>query len=67
MREAREVETVALGGKPEHGSSSEVYMALACGCPVVPMQLPLTLSGGGKAGGRIEVEIGARETCCEIC
>lgn len=72
MAEAREVggNTVAdniAEARPEFGSSSVTQLILTCGSPVVPLQLRVDMTGGGTGGGTIEVEVSARETCCDTC
>lgn len=72
MAEAREVGgNTALENaaelRPEFGSSSVTQLVLTCGAPVVPLQLRVDMTGGGNGGGTIEVEVSARETCCETC
>lgn len=72
MAEAREVggntaAENALELRPEFGSSSVTQLMLTCGAPVVPLQLRVDMTGGGNGGGAIEVEVSARETCCETC
>ena len=72
MAEAREVggNTVAdnaLEARPEFGASSVTQLILTCGAQVVPLQLRVDMTGGGNGGGAIEVEVSARETCCETC
>lgn len=67
MAEAREVENNALGFRPEHGSSGEFMMNLACGCPTIPLLIEIPLTGGGRGGGRVEIEVAAREACCDMC
>jgi len=72
MAEAREVggNTAAdnvLEARPEFGSSSVTQLILTCGAQVVPLQLRVDMTGGGNAGGTIEVEVSAREVCCETC
>ena len=66
--EAREVEQAFnIDGQAEYGSSSVNHLNLACGCPVVPIQIPVKLNAGGTTGGAVEVEVTARETCCDGC
>lgn len=72
MAEAREVggNTAAdnvLEARPEFGSSSVTQLILTCGAQVVPLQLRVDMTGGGNGGGTIEVEVSAREVCCDTC
>jgi len=67
MVEVREVETMALGGRAEYGSSDVAYLNLACGCPSMPLVFPVSLTGGGNAGGIVEVEVTAIAVTCEGC
>ena len=64
--EAMEVETNALGGRPEFGSDVGA-MTLRCDCEVAPVRVSVRLDGGGVGRGVVEVEISARRTggrCC---
>lgn len=72
MAEAREVGGNSVAdniaeARPEFGSSSVSQLILTCGAQVVPLQLRVDMTGGGTGGGTIEVEVSARETCCDIC
>lgn len=72
MAEAREVggntaAENALEARPEFGSSSVSQLNLTCGAQVVPLQLRVDMTGGGNSGGTMEVEVSAREVCCETC
>lgn len=72
MVEAREVAgpsqlDVIAEQRPEFGTSSMSQLNLTCGCPVAPILIEVELNAGGKAGGSIEVEISAREVCCDSC
>lgn len=58
--EIMEVEELAIGGRPEFGTEFGT-LSLKCGCPTVPAQITVELSGGGITGGEILCEIGARQ------
>lgn len=64
--EVMEVETNALGGRPEFGSDIGT-MTLRCDCQIAPARIPVRLDGGGVGKGIVEVEISAKrsgERCC---
>ena len=65
------VEAREVGGtaelRPEFGTSHVSQLNIACGCPVVPIQIKVELNAGGRAGGVIEAEISAKEVCCDTC
>lgn len=57
--EIMEIEENPAGGRPEFGSNFG-SLILKCGCPTVPAQISVVLSGGGITEGEVLVEIGAR-------
>lgn len=62
---AREVETTAVGGRPEYGNSETAYLNLECECPVIPLQFSVKLSAGGiTKRGEVLIEITAKKVCC---
>lgn len=64
--EVMEVETNALGGRPEFGSEIGT-MTLRCDCQIAPARIPVRLDGGGVGKGIVEIEISAKrsgERCC---
>jgi hypothetical protein len=67
MAEAREIETSPLGGRAEHGASETTFLQLMCGCPVIPCVMQVSMASGGNAGGIVEVEVTAIQTCCDTC
>lgn len=58
--EIMEIEENVAGGRPEFGTNFG-SLTLKCGCPTVPEQVSVELTGGGITGGEILVEIGARQ------
>ncbi len=64
--EAMEVETNALGGRPEFGSNTSA-MTLRCDCPIAPVHIVVELSGGGVGKGVIEIEVGAKPIAGGCC
>lgn len=57
--EVMEIEENVAGGRPEFGSNFG-SLTLKCGCPTVPAQISVELTGGGITKGEVLVEIGAR-------